>query len=391
MSVFGFFFGEMTVRSDASFAASVLNLCMELDIPYRKTRLTEKAFFLTLSLRDGEKLLHVGLERGLSLEVTGRGGLPHLGYRYRHRVGFFAGALLVAVLTVYASQVVWSVRITGNERLHEDAVAELLSSYGLEAGRYIPSLSLDEIEMKLLLENPDVAWVSIHRSGTTVNVELRETERGVRDDGGVSANLVARADGLIERIEVLDGRTLVKVGDTVRAGQALVSGLYDNSKKGLRMTRATGAVWARTVHDFCIEVPFVYEEKVYTGEERCEKIIKFFGNEIKVFANTGNDLGTCDIIYYEKMLSLPGGREIPVGIGTVRYLAYTAQEVRHSEEEAMNEAFYRLEAELSALSERAELLGKDITFEMTDVAYILRCRVVCIENIAVRQKIQVGS
>lgn len=391
MSIFGFFFGEITVKGEPRDAARILNLCMELDIPFRKSRRAEDGFFLTLSPIDGERLLHASGDRGLGLTVIKKSGLPYLCYRYRHRLGLFVGFLLVAVAVLYSSQLVWGVRITGNERLHEDAARELLSSYGLVEGRYIPSLSFDEMEMKILLENPDIAWISIHRSGTTVNVELRETDRGTLDESGASANLVASTDGVIERIEVFDGRTLVKVGDTVRAGEALVSGLYDNSKKGLRMTRATGAVYARTVHDICIEVPFVYEEKVYTGEQKQEKSVKFFGKEIKVFTNTRNDMGTCDIIYYEKMLSLVGGREIPVGIRTVRYLAYVTKEARHSESEAMDEAFFRLQTELAALSERAELLGKEITFEITDEAYILRCRVVCIEDIAVRQKIEIGS
>lgn len=391
MSIFGFFFGEITVRGDARDAAHILNLCMELDIPFRKSKQAGDGFYLTFSPIDGETFLRVSGDRGLLLTTVKKSGLPHLCYRYRNRVGLFVGFLFVTVMVLYSSQLVWNVRITGNERLHEDTARELLSSYGLTAGRYIPSLSFDEMEMKILLENPDIAWISIHRSGTTVNVELRETDRGTRDEGGTSANLVASTDGLIERIEVFDGRTLVKVGDAVRAGEVLVSGLYDTSKKGLRMTRATGAVYARTVYDICIEVPFAYEKKVYTGEEKQERSIKFFGKEIKVFTNTRNDVGTCDIIYYEKMLSLVGGREIPVGIRTVRYLGYTTEEARYSEAEAMDEAFFRLQNQLSTLSERAELLGKEITFEMTDEAYILRCRVVCIEDIAVRQKIEIGS
>lgn len=391
MSIFGFFFGEVTVKGEARDAARILNLCMELDVPFRKNWRAEGSFFLALSLADREKLLRASADRGLFLSEVKRSGIPQICYRYRHRVGLFVGFLLVSVMVLYSSQLVWSVRITGNERLHENTARELLSSYGLAVGRYLPSLSFDEMEMKILLENPDIAWISIHRSGTTVNVELRETERGVRKESGASANLVASTDGVIERVEVLDGRTLVKVGDAVREGQMLVSGLYDNSKKGLRMTRASGAIYARTVRDICIEIPFLYEKKVYTGEEKRENSIIFFGKEIKVFPNSRNEVGTCDIIYYEKMLSLVGGRELPVGIRLLRYLEYTTEEAWHSESEAMDEAFYRLSMELSALSEEAELLGKEIEFEITDEAYILRCRVVCVENIAVRQKIEIGS
>ncbi len=385
MSLFGFFFGEVTLWGEEGDIGRVLNLCMAHSLPYSELKRKETGFSIRLLSRDAKALLRCAAAERVVLKESEKSGLPHFFYRYRHRVGLFVGVAMVAALMIYASMVVWRVQITGNERLHERTVEELLASYGIKTGRFIPSLALDKAETKILLENRDIAWISLHLSGTTLHVEMRETRRmGEREDG-LSANLVASADGLVERIEAFDGRVMVRVGDTVKKGDLLVSGLYD----GGRMTAASGAVYARTVRDITIAVPFDYEKKEYTGREWKEKTLIFFGNEIKVFTNTGKAGGTCDIIYYEKMLPLGESMEIPVGMRTRKYLEYTMTEARYTEEEAMNEAFRRLSAALRSLAEDTELLGKDIAFEMTDEAYVLRCRLVCVENIAVRQKIEV--
>ncbi len=390
MTPFGFFFGEAELRFDLSAAADILNLCVLNRLPYRKAVSRDNGFYITVSLWDAKKLAADAENNGILPCSVIQKGLPSVFFRYRKRIGLMIGGGFLAALLFFGSRVVWRVRITGNERLHTSVLEDMLAGYGLEAGRYIPHLDLDELEMKILLECPDIAWISLYLSGTTVCAELRETVRPAAEQDGGSGNLVAAADGLIERIEVYDGNPAVRIGDTVKKGQLLVGGLYDSSSGRVRMTRAKGAVYARTVHEIRVEVPFAYEKKVYTGQESTEKYVKFFGNEIKVFSNTGNESGSCDIIYYEKMLSLPGGLEVPVGVRTAKHLVYTVETAEYSEEEAMELAFYRLSLALGELSDDAELLEKNIRFEITDTGYILVCRVECLENIAEGQKIEIA-
>ena len=55
------------------------------------------------------------------------------------------------------------------------------------------------------------------------------------------------------------------------------------------------------------------------------------------------------------------------------------------EENAMKIAFAELDKKMEALSESVELLEKNIEFEINENAYVLKCNLVCIENIAVRR------
>ena len=74
--------------------------------------------------------------------------------------------------------------------------------------------------------------------------------------------------------------------------------------------------------------------------------------------------------------------KIPVGYKRIDYLEYETVSVTLNESEAMERAFSTFERELDKLSGQVELLEKNLEFEINDRAYVLKCSLVCIENIA---------
>ena len=99
-------------------------------------------------------------------------------------------------------------------------------------------------------------------------------------------------------------------------------------------------------------------------------------------------VSSCDIIYKNGRLGLPVFPEIPVGFEVTEYCEYEILPNLIDEEAAMELAFKALEQELGRLSQDIELLKKDIEFEINEKSYILRCQLVCVENIAVVKEIE---
>ncbi|MBO5305894.1 MAG: sporulation protein YqfD [Clostridia bacterium] len=389
MTLFGFFTGETVFEASGKDAARIFNLCMKEKIPYSRTAWNGEHFLMTASGRAASRLCALCEHEGISLRVRGRRGLPWLWARYRGRLGLLMGFLTVALLFALSRGVVWRIHIEGNERLSDTHILSLLAEQGVALGAPLGRIETDFVEGRILLAEKDISWIALNVKGTTVGVELRETERGKAEKLG-AANLVALCDGQIEQIEVYDGNVTVKKGDVVRRGELLVSGVYDTADGGaIHTVRAYGEVLARTVHEYSVEIPLLYEKKVYTGREWSEKTLKFFAKRIKVFTNTGKAPPTCDIIYEKNDLSFFGGEALPLGIHTTRYREYALESVTLTSQTAAEYAFEKLELELAALSGRAELLDKTIAFELTDEAYLLCCRVTCIENIAVTQEIEI--
>ena len=386
-----FLLGRVWVSGDGTQTTAILNMLMRFGILYDGLSLREERVRFCVSEWEVKRLLSLADAEGLPLSIEGRRGLSRWLLRYGKRVGLLVGVLLAAVTVFLGSRVVWEVRITGNEALDDATVLQMLSSCGLEVGSYLPTIEADLIESKMLLSYGEICWISVNLRGTTANVEILETVRGGAETTDAS-NLLASRDGRIERIEVYDGQVGVKVGDVVREGDLLVSGVYDKGLLGYRSTRARGEVYARTVRDITVEIPLESCEKVYTGREWREKYVNFFGKRIKVFANNGHRGGECDIIYLDNGVSLPEGGSLPLGVHTVLYREYQINSVVLDEKEAMERAFDSLSStlELMVTETGAELLSKTVTCELDETSFRLFCTVICIENIALEREIEIN-
>ena len=387
MGIFDFVLGQCVVKTKKKNAAKLVNICMKSEAEYWKPQFFEDDFFIECHTHTYEKIKSACEKRGLEVILVYCGGLPMVISKYKNRIGIFVGALLSIALMVYSLNTVWRIELSGNERIRQAELEELLGENGLSLGSFIPSADLTFIENSVMQSEPRIAWISININGSVANIEIRETKKG-ESKSKFPTNLVALRDGKIERVESYNGNCLVKTGDVVRAGDILVSGIYQNENGDYRTTHAEGEIFARTVREILVEIPFENTKKIYTGRDFYEIYINFFKKSIKVFANTGNLPPSCDIIYENGKVGLPRFPKIPIGYEKVTYSEYNTESVVLDESEAMSQAFKTLGEELELLSQSAELIRKDIEFEISDRAYILRCRLVCIENIAVTREIE---
>ena len=89
-----------------------------------------------------------------------------------------------------------------------------------------------------------------------------------------------------------------------------------------------------------------------------------------------------DIIKEEIKFPLFGSYALPFSLTAERTVFYEMQPYQRTEKEASDMAYAALEHALSALSSDAQMLRKSITTAIKDDAFVLKCTVVCIEDIA---------
>ena len=383
-------FGGTFLRADAKDRTAVLDLCLAQSISYRYFGCDEDgSIFFCCTLPTGRRLLRLAKERGLSLCVEAHIGFLPLLYRHRRRAGLALGGLMILAMLLLSDRFVWDVRVTGNSAMTATEVRAELKECGLGVGSYIPSLRTVELENRVLIASERISWISIHMDGTVANVQIIEHIIPPPEEPTTPANLVANADGQIELVELYRGNCMVSVGQAVREGELLVSGLYDSPTEGYRYTRAAGRVLARTERTFRVEIPLTYEEKVY-GKTYCSEItLNFFDFSLKIFKKAGNDSGACDIIKKEKGLDLFGGSALPVGVTVEERLPYTLQAATRSYEQASVLAYAELDRMLSELSSDLQLLEKQIRPTLTETSLVLECTLVCIEDIARQAEFEV--
>ncbi len=386
---FLFTVGTCVISFKETDAAALLDMCMKKRRTYRSLSAftsidgeRRAIMFCTLGtykrilkdLTDSEINIEIKLERGI--------GLPFLFKRYKYRVGAFAGFFIMCAIIYSSLCVVWDIRIVGNDNVSELEVIRELEGAGLSVGKRIDMLDVDEIENRMLIKSDNISWVSINIIGTVANVEVREKQKVPDKIEAKPSNLIATQNGEIVSLEVYTGKPVVKIGDIVSKGDILVSGIYDSPNFGFRLRPSRGKIFAKTSHRIEIEIPYEYQEKVYTGSEIRENKLIFFSNSIKLSKNSGNLPPNCDTIRESNIFSLVSEKDMPIVFESVRHLEYKYENSTRTCDEATELAYRELESSLYKYTKDAALVSKSIKTEIGEDSVRLTCDIQIIENIA---------
>lgn len=179
------------------------------------------------------------------------------------------------------------------EVIHENSrIRNLVTSELYDSGIKRFSLRKDfdqveDIKNKILDNNKNtLEWLSITREGMTYTVRVEERIITSIDKEEGFRHIVSTKNALVTKVVSSKGDVLVRSGDYVKKGDILISGninLYEEVKGNIL---ATGDVYGNVWYTTEINFPFVYEEKVYTGEVRSNLTINskvLFKNKYKDF------------------------------------------------------------------------------------------------------------
>ncbi len=388
--------GYRTISVPAEGVAPLLELCRRASYSYADfTSRPDGGITLTFPGRISRAVVDAAGRAGIPLCTVKIGGLPRYFWRLVGRPGLIVGGIAGLLLYVAATHVVWDIRISGNQTISDRAIEETLAACGFTVGSSLRDFHADETENRALLHDERLSWISINRRGTVAYVEVREAVHTPPPVSTAPADIVASAGGIIEWIELTAGNVRVAAGMTVSPGDLLVSGLYDSERYGILYTRAEARVFARTVRVMTVEIPLKYDQKTYLDSSYdgslgiCqEKSLIFFGRHIKFSKKTGNDMGICDTIEKEAILSPVSSVDFPISVRTVWYLPYTVTTATRTYAEAEELAYVELARRIAALP-RTELLNKTVSVARTPDALVLTCTLTCIEDIGLVREIEI--
>ena len=211
------------------------------------------------------------------------------------------------------------------------------------------SLDTEDIRNHVLLEIPELSWVAVNVSGCRANVEVRERRTAPKPlDRKIPCNLVARRDGLVLRVQALEGVPQVLKGMSVTEGQLLISGVEDTGTFGTRFTAGLGSVEGRTWYTLTANVLLTGAEKRYTGREKRLHSVIFGSRRIKFFANSSIDSGQCDKIT-ERTPVRVCGLPLPITWETETLRFYETEPVTVTQARRQKETGAALEAYLHSL------------------------------------------
>ncbi len=365
-------------------APKLLSLCLEMKLPVSKTALGSEDMTVETSYGAARKLARRLAAADIPFAERCF-GLPFFLFSYRKRPGIFIGLALALGIIFLSGSMVWDIRISGNSTLDTATVKRELAAAGFDLGSSVKT-DVDRVSNSLLAKSDKISWLSINMSGTVAYVQIREEAHFAQKDNS-PCNLVASKDGTVERIESSCGTVCVEVGQSVKKGEILVSGVRGGKLGNYTLVQASGEIFAITSREFSVEVPIKYETQVPIRVENGQKHIKFFSKNIFFSKNSRKNTSKCVKIYMEENLSPPSLPPLPFGVVTELITEYETVTKTRTQKEASDMAFAQLYRNMASELYDCDLMSKNIKCEMTEESVRLICTAVCSENIAIPQKI----
>jgi similar to stage IV sporulation protein len=283
---------------------------------------------------------------------------------------------------------VWDVRVVGNENVSDYRLIDALSASGFGVGDRWNRIDKNKVEVSLLSEFEEISWISINRRGTVAYVEVIESKKPKQqakwDDG--YCNIVADGDGVIEEIVVEQGMAVVSVGDVVRKGDVLISGVIENDS-GVYFCAAKGSVKAQLGTTISAYVPRSEVKKRYKRTIISEIDLNIFKNTINIFKNYGNPKGEYDIIYDVREYALFGKYRLPVSCMYTCFVEYTEEEVVYTETQMAELAGRILSGKLRSSFANCDVVKIKTTGKFENDGYVITSYVIYSAEIGTRSVI----
>ena len=312
--------GQVRVRVETSFPERVLNLCGARNLAFWDLEWeSTTVFFCTLSRRDLRRLRRAVRHLDCDLQVVGKWGMPFFLGRVRKRHAMAAGLFLCGAALFFGSFFIWDITVEGNNTVSREEILRSLQTHGVGLGTFGYSLNGADLRNRVLLDIPELSWISVNVSGCRAYVQVRERIPAPElVDKREPLNIVARRSGLVRKAQALGGVACVLPGTSVEEGQLLISGVEDTGTFGARLLSGMGSVTARTWYTLTAEVPLTVEVRRPTGEEWVCHALVVGTHRIKFFRNSSIEEAEYDKITIRTPLSL-FGLPLPLTWVTERY------------------------------------------------------------------------
>ena len=265
-----------------------------------------------------------------------------------------------------------------------------MATVPVQCGMRKSRISCTELEKRIRNAFPEISWVSAELTGTRLTIHLRENNRilQARLEPESPCELTAGTDGTVTRIIVRNGKARVKVGDTVKAGDVLVSGelpLYDDFEALVKINKvhADAEVYAKTTRTVEWKCPETKEIRARTGKRRRGIFFKFLDLEFCFLTPGLKKENTWELFMEESQLKLSKNFYLPVYGGILTAEEYVPYEKVLTEAEISESADRYLNEYLQNFTEKGiQILGSDVRIERSESHWTIHGTLTVVEDIA---------
>ena len=270
------------------------------------------------------KIRRIFERNGIKFQITGKYGLVWRALSLFHRPAMTVGIGVFILIAWLASQRIFLVRVSGNERIPAREIAYYAQQSGICFGAKSKDVRSEQVKNSLLGQMPALQWLGVTTSGgvATIHVKERSVDTPQPDTGHKVSSIVAARSGVVSEILISHGTSLVTAGQSVQSGDVLISG-YTDCGRVIKAENAKGEVYAYTQYKIQAISLFPSYVRGDKGEEHTCYWLRLGKKVINLCNHSGIWDPTCVKMYTEDFCTFPGGLTLPICLIKERYILYT--------------------------------------------------------------------
>lgn len=333
--------GYLAIQLKGTAPERFLNLCRNQKISLWDVGVCQDVYTCKITVADFWRIKRIAKKTRTLPVITEKIGFPFWCVRVKKRKGMICGLISGMLLVYMLSLRVWDISFSGQSVYTEERLLKYLDSIHVYAGMEKRKVDCQKIEEQIRLKYPDIGWVSAELKGSKLSIAMVETNMPVPATTRKKAgHLVASHDGIVETMVTRKGKPMVKVGDKVKKGDVLISGVLELKDDGGNIIKkeavcADGDINIRTEYVYQDSCEERYEKKYYTGVEKKALEIGFLNKKI-LFTNPFrgfNKERKYDIMANECNIAVSKSFSMPFSYRTICYREYTKKDTVYTEKE----------------------------------------------------------
>lgn len=379
------------IEFDANYIYRLLNNSGEIRL--RNIRTQDKKTTIMVEFSDKEEILEM-MER-LNIEVLAcrdRGIYTFITQFPVIKAAAFVSMIFVLLMMIN-SLFIWKISVDGNYSYTSNQIIRFVNRLNIKEGIVKNKIDCDAIEKAIRNQYDDISWVCAEVKGTNLMIHIKEnyiTEISVKEDKPY--DLTAGKEAEIVSVLVRKGKPNVKVGDKIKKGHVLISGVvdvFDESEQKLftHFCNADGEIIGKTVYQYEDKLAIKYQKKV-VKKERTYYLPCISGYQWNAFQAGKNR----DVSYSQKQWKGFGNFYLPIVMEKYQVSDYTYEKDNYTKKEAEYILHNNLAYKLATMEQKGyKILKKNVKMEKANNQYILSGKIICLEPLGTVSYIDVSK
>lgn len=344
-----------------------MNLCSKKGIILRELNVDGNCLTACTKAAHYRKIKSCARRSGMLTKIISRHGLPFFMHKHRRRSGLLYGAVFGICFITVMSTMVWSINISGNNRITDEEILAVLAESGIKPGTLRKNVDAASARFHAIHSLPELSYMSVNVLGSCIEVIVAETaDKAQNIDKEFPCDVVSKVDGQVAAIEVYQGTKLHSEGEAIRAGEALAGGFVELNDGSVKLKHAEAYALIRTDLSFETQTPRTLQT-LTKAEEKTKTTIHFMCFNIPLY----RDDGTKPTFTRHSHIVI-NNTVLPIGITQKIYRTYSESPTEYDDNKVMlNAAENHLTEKMKKL-DRAYICSEEININSDSSSVSIR-------------------